>query len=288
MKVGAHVTIAGGFDKSIEKAHELGVDCIQIFPTSPHIWKVLPHSNEEIKRYKAMREKSRIDPVFFHSVYLISLGSSNNRVYWGSINNLTKSLQLAAEIDCKGVIFHTGSSGDKTLKQVLPQIHKALKEILASSPKESWLVIENSAGAGHTIGKTPRELGQIVKGVKNQRLKICLDSQHIFASGYDLREKSEVNRLFDEIDHEVGLDKLVALHINDSKSECGSNIDRHENLGEGKIGIKGITNFISHKACSKLPLFLETPGFRKKIDKDNVKILRRIVENIHRSRPCWI
>lgn len=282
MKVGTHVTIAGGFDRSIEKAIELGAECIQIFPTSPHIWKILSHSDEEIKRYKTLRKKAGIDPVVFHSIYLINLASDSNKVYWGSIDNLTRTLKLAAKIDCIGVIFHTGSSGEKSLKEVLPKIHRAIREILKNSPKNTQLIVENSAGAGHTIGKTPKELGEVILGVKNDRIKLCLDSQHIFASGYDLRKKEEVDRLFSEISREIGLNKLIALHINDSKTECGSNVDRHENLGDGKIGIRGLTNFLSHPAVKGLPLFLETPGFKKGTNKNNIKILRRIVEAIHR------
>lgn len=283
MKVGAHVTIAGGFENSIKKAKELGVDCIQIFPTSPQIWQIQPRTEEAIRAFKDARKQARIDPVFFHSIYLINLASENNRVYWGSITNLTNSMKFAKQLGCRGVIFHTGSSGKKTLEDVLPKIHRAIKEILQNSPKDVWLVIENSAGAGHTLGKTPKELGKIINNIADQRLKICLDTQHIFASGYDLRKKDEVEKLFSEIGKEVGLERLVALHINDSKSECASNIDRHENIGFGKIGEEGLINFLSHKAIQKLPLFLETPGHKGDIGIDNIKKLRRIVENIHRS-----
>lgn len=278
MRIGAHVTIAGGLPNAIFKAKEIGAECIQIFPAPPQMWKVPDRPAKEIQEFNELRKKSKIDPVVIHSIYLINLASEKNTVFWGSVGSLVKTMELAEKIKALGVIFHVGSGKEKKFNEVLDKVAKGIKEILKKSPKNTFLIIENSAGAGNLIGRNFDEIAEMIKASnENKRIKICLDTQHIFASGYDLRDQKSVDKLFSEFDKKIGLERLIAIHVNDSKSDLGSNIDRHENIGEGKIGLDGIRAFLGHKAVSKLPIFIETPGFKNKgPDERNIKILKKI------------
>ncbi len=282
MKIGAHVTTAGGLTNAIIKAREIGAECIQIFPAPPQMWKVSTRTEQEIQDFNFLRKESKIDPVFIHSIYLINLASSKNTVFWGSVSNLVKSMELAQDIHATGVIFHIGSGKDKKFKEVSDLVIKGIKEVLKKAPQKIDLIIENSAGAGNLIGDTLEEIGEVIQlSGGDSRIKVCLDTQHIFASGYDLRDKKSVSKLFLEFDKHVGLNRLVAIHANDSKSNLGSNIDRHENIGKGKIGIDGFKAFFSHLVVRELPIIIETPGFEKQgSDKENIEILKKIRKEI--------
>ncbi|MFH1749482.1 MAG: deoxyribonuclease IV [bacterium] len=278
MKIGAHVTILGGLTNAVIKAKEIGAECIQIFPASPQMWRIPPRTKQEIDEFNFLRKESGVNPVFIHSIYLINLASSKNTVFWGSISSLVKSMELAKEINASGVIFHIGSGKEKQFKEVSNLVVKGIKEVLKKAPKKVYLIIENSAGAGNLIGDTLEEIGQVIKlSGKDSRIKVCLDTQHIFASGYDLRNRKSVNKLFSEFKKHIGLNRLIAIHANDSKSNLGSNIDRHENIGRGKIGIVGFKAFLSHPAVKKLPIIIETPGFEKQgSDYKDIDILKKI------------
>jgi deoxyribonuclease-4 len=282
MRIGAHVTVAGGLPNAIFRAKSIGAECIQIFPAPPQMWKIPDRDPKEIKEFNFLRSKAKIEPVLIHSIYLINLASEKNTVFWGSVATLVKSMELAEEIKALGVVFHIGSGKEKKFNTVLDLVIKGIKEILKKSPKNTYLIIENSAGAGNLIGRDFSEIATVInKSGKDKRIKVCLDTQHMFASGYDIRNRDSVKKIFSEFDKLVGLDRLVAIHVNDSKSDLGSNIDRHENIGNGKIGIDGFKAFLSHPACKDLPILIETPGFEDEgPDQKNLKILKEIREEI--------
>jgi deoxyribonuclease-4 len=278
MKIGAHVTTAGGLPNAIVKAKEIGAECIQIFPAPPQGWKMPDRSQDEIDKFNKDKLDAGISPVLIHAIYLLNLASQNQGGYHGSIESLTKSMTLAEKIGAVGVNFHTGSGKDKAFEEVLPQISDALRKVLDKSPAGPKLIIENCAGAGNTIGK---DFGQIAKILEacdnNDRLAVCLDTQHIFASGYDIRTQQGLDKLIDEFDKIIGLERLVAIHMNDSKTELASNRDRHENIGAGLIGEEGLGNFLKHPKLAEVPIYIETPGFDGKgPDRQNLDILKKI------------
>lgn len=273
MKVGAHVSIAGSLDKAVDRAAYLGLDCAQIHGQSPRTWRKSEFSKEEIKAFKKKKKEKGISPVFIHGIYLLNLASPDKKLVRKSVDSLVHFMELAFRIEAAGVIFHPGS-GKKTKKHdPRVQTSEVVKEVLDKSPTGPFLILENAVPNGNRIGDLA-DLGFVLRKVKSERLKICLDTCHLFATGYGLRGSSlkETKR---EAEQEFGLDKVVAVHINDSKGEFGSLIDHHANLGEGEIGVETLREFARDPDFYHLPFILETPGFGEEAPgKDNVRILK--------------
>src|SRR5579862_4304818 len=225
IKPGAHVSAAVSLDLSIERAAEIGAEATQIFISPPQQWLKVPHGEEEVKLYLEAAKKHNITTNFIHGTYLVNLATDNEEHLKKSIDWLVYALDMSAKLGIKGVIFHTGSHKGRGFQTVLDQLIASIKEILDKSSKESTLIIENCAGSGGVIGNFS-EIGQMLKGVRSDRLGVCLDTQHTFAAGYDLTKETEVERMVKELDNEIGFDKLMAVHCNDSKVECGSSRDR--------------------------------------------------------------
>lgn len=275
-KVGAHVSAAISLDLSFGRAKDIRAECTQIFVSPPQQWQKTFHSDTEIKAYKEQAKKTRIRPNFIHAAYLINLASDKPELVQKSIDWLVYSQETAEKLGVEGTIFHVGSAETRGEKEAITQVIRAISQILEYS--SSNLILETSAGAGNTIGDTFKELGQIIKGVGDERVKICLDTQHIFASGYDIRTKEGLEKVIGEFDREIGLERLVAIHANDSKTEFGSHKDRHENIGEGLIGKEAFRNILNHPAFKDLPFILEIPGFTNTApDRDNIKILKGLL-----------
>lgn len=273
-KVGAHVSAAGSLSLSFEHALKLGAECTQIFITPPQQWLQIPHTPEVIESYKQRAKETNISPNFIHAIYLISLATSNPEHLQKSIDWLIYSQNEAKKLGISGTIFHIGSYKESTREEALNQVIQEITTIL-NQTEDVNLILENSAGAGNLIGDSLAELGIITKAVKDTRLKVCLDTQHAFASGYDLRTKARAEEWAEEIDKEIGMEKLVAIHANDSKTELGSKRDRHENIGQGFIGLEGFKSLINHPKLKNIPFILEIPGEAGKgPDKNNVQILK--------------
>lgn len=279
-KVGAHVSAAKSLELSFDRAQEIGAECTQIFISPPQTWVYAKHSEEEIQKYRQKALGSGIGPNFIHGAYLINLASENPLTLKRSIDWLIYSQQTAQALGIEGTIFHIGSSGKMDRDQALQQVIRAISTILQprqTSSGEAKLILETSAGAGNTIGDEFFELGRIIKEVKEERLKVCIDTQHIFASGYDIKTREGLEKVLDEFDKKIGLDKLVAIHANDSKTELGSHKDRHENLGQGLIGQEAFERIINHPAFKDLPFILEVPGEGQGPDANNVKLLKSLI-----------
>lgn len=275
-RFGAHISAAGGIDRSIERAQAIGAETIQIFGSPPQSLIPPKHSAEEIGRFKEAVKKTGIGPIFLHAPYLINLATPKPDYLKTCISSLTLALRLAETIGSEGVIFHTGSSGERSFEEVLTQVVTAIKQVISNTSSAS-LIIENSAGAGGTVGDRPEEIGAIIKGVDSSRVKTCLDTEHAFASGYDLRTDLGIGAMLADWDREIGLDRLVVLHANDSKIPLGGNRDRHENIGEGLIGRDGFRLMKENEVLGRLPWILEVPGFADAgPDKDNLDILRSL------------
>jgi deoxyribonuclease-4 len=281
MKIGAHISTAGGLHTCFERAKAIGAECAQIFESAPQQWGTARLTDEQVAEFRAAMEDSGIGPIFIHGKYLMNLASADPKIFKTSASTLRSSLNIAGRIGARGVIFHTGSHKGLGLEAVFEQICAAARDVLAETPEEAWMIFENSAGQGGTIGSKFGDLGQIIKRIGHPRAKVCIDTCHAFASGYELRDKPGVDAVAKELDKEVGLQNVAAIHCNDSKTDLGAGRDLHENIGEGKIGRAGFEAIISHKAFADVPLLLEVPGYKlqgapKGPDKPNIDLLKEI------------
>lgn len=278
MKIGAHVSSAGSLSNSFLNAQRIGASCTQIFITPPQQWFAKKYQEQDIKNYQQAQKSSGIGPNFIHGIYLINLATDNLVSLAKAIEWLSYSLNTASSLGIKGTIFHLGSGKDKSFADCLPQVTHAIKTILQKS-EGADLILENCAGAGNLIGDSLWQLAQIIEQVKNPRLKVCLDTQHLFASGLDIRETDQVDQLLAEFNSSIGLENLVAIHINDSKVEFASKRDRHENIGEGKIGLSAFGYILNHPKLANLPFILEVPGFAGQgPDQENINILKSLIK----------
>ena len=278
MKFGAHISSKAPFGETIARAKELGCETMQIFVNAPQRWSPVAIPTSEINKFVEANEKAKIDPIIIHSIYLINLASSNSFFYESSIKSLIDDMKKGKLIGAKGVNLHVGSTKGKDFSEVVDKVTIALKSMLAAVPDGPDLILENSAGAGNIIGDKFSELGQIIKAAKSDRIKICLDTTHAYASGYNVATKEGLDETIEEFDREIGLDRLTCLHLNDSLVPWGSNKDRHADIGEGYIGLKGFKNIVNHPKLKNIPGIIETPSLKGKSDVDNIKILRNLCE----------
>ena len=260
MLFGAHVSSAGGIFTAIDRIEAIGGDCVQVFTQSPRMWRPTAHKPEAIERFKMRRAEAGIRGVVCHALYLVNLAASDAEIRRKSVATLRSTIEAASAIEAEAVIFHVGSHLGAGFESSLDEVVAGLGEILEACDGDTWLCMENSAGPGGTIGRSIAELATLVDALdRHPRLGICLDSCHLFASGYDVRDPAAVDALVAEVDETIGLDRLRALHVNDSATPLGSNRDRHANLLEGEIG-EGLGAFLAHPAFQRLGAYLEVPG----------------------------
>jgi len=277
MKIGAHVSTAGGISKAVARGMEIGCETIQIFGSAPQAWAFKPVPEAEIDTFRRELADADMGPVFLHAIYLINLGTPDGPNLEKGVQSLINYMTLAADIGAEGVIFHPGSHRGVGFEAILPQTVTAIQRVLENSPDGPNLAVENMAGMGQHIGAKFEELGRIIEAVDSPRLKVCLDTQHTFAAGYDLTNAQGIEDMIGEFDETIGLSKLVAVHANDSKRPCGSGVDRHDNIGEGFIGEGGFATIMGHPSFAHVPFFLEVPGFDGKgPDRQNIDILKAI------------
>ena len=277
MLIGAHVSTSGGPATAFERATAIGAEAAQIFLTPPQQWrsnKVDPVIAEGFQQASAAANDI---PVFVHGIYLINLATNDGTHLQRSTSSLKSALTTAAMLGIKGVIFHLGSHKGQGLDAVFDQICKACTDVLEVAPEGPMLILENSAGAGGNIGSKFEDLGRIIKQVGSPRVKVCLDTQHSYAAGYDLASAEGLEIAMTEFEQEVGFENLVAVHANDSKVELGSGRDRHENIGDGLIGVEGFRRILAHRGFQNAPFLLEVPGLDGKgPDQQNVDILKEL------------
>ncbi len=252
-----------------------------MFGSSPQAWAFKPVPDEQVELFKLGLVDTGIGPVFLHAIYLINLGTSSKEKLQKSIDSLIKYMNLAADIGAAGVIVHPGSHGGKGFKEVLPQVVETIKIVLDASSDDPVLAVENMAGMARHVGARFDELGYILKAVDSRQLKICLDTQHSLAAGYDLTNPKEIQAMLGELDAGPGCANVAAVHANDSKLACGSGVDRHDNIGEGYIGEEGFTAIMENPVFADVPFFLEVPGFEGNgPDQKNVEILKKIRKKV--------
>ncbi len=280
MRFGGHVSINGGLERAIERGIEITADCIQIFVAAPQRWLKANHSDESVAKFIAARQESGIGPVLLHGPYLINLGTTDEELRKKSIDSLVSQLTWADRLNAMGVVFHVGSSGSGGHEAGMSFAVDALNEVLARSPGNAPLLLETTAGGTNSIGGRFEHLGELIRRAgETSRLQVCLDTCHVFAAGYPICSRDELDRTIEEFDRAVGLGRLTALHLNDSRDPFGSHRDRHANVGEGEIGLEGFGTVVNHPALRDIPGFLEVPGFEDKgPDAENLRRLRALVE----------
>jgi deoxyribonuclease-4 len=279
MLIGAHVSPAGGPAHAIERGVERGCRSIQIFNQSPRQWKPTVYDDEKVAAYKEAFADSDIDALLIHAVYLVNTASEDKEMRAKSLTSLIASLRAGAALGAVSVVVHAGSALKSSVDKALERASKTIAEALEES-EGCRLDLENTAGSGGTLGRTFEELARMIDGAGGgPRLGACLDSCHLLASGYDIRTPEKLASVIDEFDRVVGCERLGSLHVNDSKTPLGSNVDRHINLGEGELGKKGCAAFLSEPRFEGLACVFEGPGAAgKAVDKadiDNAWKLRK-------------
>src|SRR6476620_2347694 len=237
MQIGAHISSAGGIDKAIDRAVELDADSVQVFTQSPRAWRPTNHDPESFDRFREKRAEAGIGGVLCHAVYLVNLATPDPVVYERSVAAMRTTTEVACAIGADGVVCHVGSHLGSGLEAGLEHVLPALEQVLELCTEETWILMENSAGAGGTIGRSIEELATIHERMgRHPRLGICLDSCHLYVSGVDVTDAAALDALLDDVDASIGLDRLRALHVNDAAAPLGSNRDRHANIAEGVLG----------------------------------------------------
>ena len=296
MNFGAHISIAGGIEKAPERAREIGCECFQMFSRSPRGGKSLELTEDKINSFKENCQKYNLENYYIHTPYYINLASANPRIYHSSILAIKKEMETANLLGAKGVVTHLGSTKEseeerarkklvkglvKVFNPPSPPLSRGGEKVLPSSSYQGGtiLLLEITAGAGKIMGDSFEEIAYFIKEAEKEiaknKLGVCFDTAHAFASGYDLRNKKAVQKTFDDFDKIIGLEKLKLIHCNDSKVDLNSHIDRHENIGEGKIGMEGFKAILNEPRLQNLDFILETPGGKQEEDLEILRKLRK-------------
>jgi|GEM_PF-17275 len=285
MNIGAHVRGGGKLIPSLEAGVEIGATSIQVFTQSPRMWKASQYAPEVLSAYRqAQATHPTITDTFCHATYLINLASADLDLYEKSVACLTHNLSVARGIGSSGLVLHVGSHKGAGFDDVVRQIADAFERALAQADPapegvaDCPILIENAAGAGGTVGRSLEEIKFLIDACNgDDRLGLCVDTQHLWASGFDYSSIAGTERLIKEIDNSVGMDRLRCFHLNDSKIELGGNRDRHANIGEGTIGVKGLAPLVGHPRIRDLPLLLEVPGSGDGPRAEDVVVARNVV-----------
>jgi deoxyribonuclease-4 len=260
MLVGAHVSTAGGLVKAHERGVEMGCEAIQIFNQSPRMWRPTNYKQPDVDEFRERMDAGPIGSVVIHAVYLANVASDREDVREKSLASLQHALRVGDAIGADGVVFHPGSRKAGELEPAMKLIGAAIREALAESERTP-LLLENTAGAGGTIGRTFEELADLLeRGGGGKRLGVCLDCCHLLASGYDIGTAAKLTEVLDEASESFDLSRVKVIHVNDSQAPLGSNRDRHADLPDGELGTRGLSAFLSEPRFEGLPALLEVNG----------------------------
>jgi len=262
----------------------MGADAVQLFTQSPRMWRPTDHDPANLEAFKERRAELGIAPggVLSHAIYLVNLAAPDDEIYEKSRAVMRNTMEVARAIEADGVVFHVGSHLGAGLEVGLARCVPALRETLELTTDTTWLLLEDSAGGGGTIGRSIDELAALFEACgAHERLGLCLDTCHLYVSGVDITDREVVDDLLRQVDERIGLDRLRALHVNDAVDPLGSNRDRHANIGKGQLGNK-LGVFLSHPKLQGLPAFLEVPGPDK--DGPDAKELKK-ARNLHKR---WV
>ena len=278
VRLGVHVSIVGGVDKSVDRALDLGCDIFQIFSSNPRSWRSKPISDLERGRFVASFRESGLHLAIDHMPYLPNLASSKEDVYTKSVQALTTELMRCQILGIPYLVTHLGSHLGMGQKKGLELIGNALETAFSSAENDVVLLLENSAGTKNSMGSTFEDIAAIIESsnLDRRRLGVCLDTCHLHASGYELRTSLGLETTLDKFRSCIGLDRLLLIHLNDSRGIHGSRLDRHEHIGLGEIGIQGFRAILGHPVLQSLPMILETPVNSYRDDRGNIAVIRQL------------
>jgi deoxyribonuclease-4 len=277
MRLGFHVRVGGGYDAAVAYAHKHGCTSLQFFAGNPKTYRVGPIDTPALERFSAARTAAGIGPVAIHTSYLINLASEDPKTVHNSLRLLKNDLAIAAVGDVAYVNTHLGSYGKRAREEGFASVVAALSEALDGVAPHVFLVMENSAGAGQLCGGTMEELGAFIRAIGHPNLRVCIDTAHSWAAGYAIDTPDGVDRFFELIDREIGIDRVVMFHLNDTEIPLGGHRDRHWHIGEGLIGVGGFRALLAHPATRDKVGILETPG-EEDDDARNLAALRSVLD----------
>lgn len=278
--LGVHLALGGGYQKALAEAKRLGISCCQLFTHNPRGWQFAPLKEDELKVLKASFKEQGISPVVSHCNYLINLGTKSAEIRKKSIECMKKEFEYAKAFGCDAFVLHVGKHKDESLDDGIKNVAAGINEI-KKEMKDSGvlLLLETVAGQGTEIGREFETLGKIIELVDEDArdlMGICLDTCHVFAAGYDLRDEKKVEFLIKEFDRTIGIKRLKFIHLNDSLKDVGERRDRHVHIGEGFIGKKGFKAFLNHPKIVPIPKVLETPDDGTTGDLENLATIRKL------------
>ncbi len=280
MRLGAHESIGGGLHKAFDRAQSVGCETLQIFVKSNRSWAVKPLTEEDIARFKAKAEETGIQPVVDHTSYLLNLGTPDDTLWKRSRDTLIIELERCEALGVPYLVLHPGSHVGTGEEAGLARVAQALGEVHAATPGfRAQILLETTAGQGTNLGYRFEHLGWLLEHTPTgERMGVCLDTCHVFAAGYELRTPEGYAATMEAFDRIVGLERLLALHLNDSKGDLGSRKDRHEHIGKGHIGLEGFRHVLNDPRLANLPGLLETPKSDDlHEDRENLVVLRSLV-----------
>lgn len=281
VRVGFHVSIAGGISNSVDNAKKIGCTAFQIFSRNPRGWAAKPLAPDDVQLFKSKLSASGIDKdaVIVHMPYLPNLSGPNGEFYTKSVETLAGEMERCSALGIPYLVIHLGSHMGKGQASGINQLVKAIETARSKLKAGPVVLLENNAGQKNSIGGNFEELRMILDRLDGPKeFGVCTDTCHLFASGYDLRTKAEVDRTLDKFDNAVGLKELKFIHLNDSKGPLGSNLDRHAHIGLGMVGQKGLAAFLNHRAIRGLPVIMETPIDEKRGEEQNLKVVLGLVK----------
>ena len=288
MKIGCHISIAGGIDNSVVRAVELGCNTMQIFSKNASTWREKILKEDEVESFRENLKNSNINPVFIHTSYLVNLASPSDELYFKSINAFIEEMKRAdLLLPVPYLIIHPGAHTGAGEEYGIQRIIRALNIILEKSADlglKTMILLEDTAGSGTHLGYTFRQLKRMMEGANDKkRMGICFDTCHAFAAGYDLSHQEGIKQTLEEFEKYIGLDKLKVIHLNDSKFPLGSRKDRHMHIGKGYIGLEGFRVLVNHEYLKGLPFILETPKYTEKDDLKNIALVKSLISNMRFS-----
>lgn len=281
MLLGCHLSIAGGLEQAVARAQELRINALQIFSHNARSWKMGALKPDEARKFIERRRQAHIEYTVIHTIYLINLASPDPKNFQLSVQALKDEVQRAGELQIPHVNTHIGAHMGQGVEKGLERIVEAINAVLASPQARSAphvkILLENSAGEGTELGATFAELGAILNSIKEKsRVGVCIDTCHAFAAGYDLTTPRGLEKTLQELERQIGLERVELIHLNDSKFPLGSRRDRHEHIGQGRIGLEGFRLIVNHPALRDKPFILETPKDDEHSDPKNLAAIRSV------------
>jgi deoxyribonuclease-4 len=276
LRVGFHVSIHGSVDLAVDRAAELGINTFQIFTRSPRQWYTAELAPETAKAFSEKVKTQGMEPVFAHMPYLPNLASPRDEVYKKSVKTLTSELERCWQLKIPYLVTHLGSHLGEGMQTGFTRLIDGINKALGSASGDVMLLLENTAGTRNSMGSTFEDIQHIIERLASpERVGVCFDTSHAFAAGYDLRTEDTVEATINRINEVIGLEKLKLVHLNDSKGDFNSHIDRHEHIGMGKIGEEGFRNILASR-LGAVPLIMETPQDTRRNDVGNLKKVREL------------